>query len=192
LLWTIPILVILTAPGMIVQVSSWIAGPSRGLMVTAENGDLPPIFQKMNKNHMPVNIMIFQGIIVSLLSFVFLFMPSVSSSFWILTALAAIIYLTVYIIMFATGIKLRHSQPHIERPYKVPGGKYGMHIFASIGILACISAIILGFFPPSQIPTGNLFLYELFLVGGTAIILVFPFIIYHLRRPSWKKKIDLG
>lgn len=192
LLWIIPILVILTAPGMIVQISSWIAGPSRGLLVTAENGDLPPFFQKMNKNHMPVNIMIFQGIIVSLLSFVFLFMPSVSSSFWILTALAAIVYLTVYIIMFLTGIRLRQTQPNTPRPYKVPGGKYGMHFFAGVGIFACVSAIILGFFPPSQLPTGNMFFYEAFLIIGSLVIFTFPFIIFKLRRPSWKKKIDLG
>ena len=43
--WLLPSIVLLAAPGMIVQVSSWIAGPSRGLLVTAENGDLPPFFQ---------------------------------------------------------------------------------------------------------------------------------------------------
>ncbi len=48
--WLIPIIVFLCAPGMIVQVSSWIAGPSRGLLVTAEHGNLPPFFQKIGKN----------------------------------------------------------------------------------------------------------------------------------------------
>jgi putative glutamate/gamma-aminobutyrate antiporter len=189
--WLLPILVILTAPGMIVQVSSWIAGPSRGLLVTAKNGDLPPFFQKMNKNHMPVNIMIFQGIVVSLLSFVFLFMPSVSSSFWILTALAAIVYLVVYIIMFLTGIKLRHKYPHVHRPYSVPGGIVGMYIFGIIGIIACVAAIILGFIPPSQLPTGNLFFYEAFLGIGSVGILIFPFLIYALRKPHWKKEVEM-
>lgn len=189
--WVIPILVILTAPGMIVQVSSWIAGPSRGLLVTAENGDLPPIFQKMNKNNMPVNIMLFQGVVVTLLACVFLFMPSVSSSFWILTDLAALIYLTVYIIMFLTGIKLRITHPNTPRPYEVPGKKWGMFILSGVGIIACFSAIVLGFFPPSQLPTGNLMFYESFLIIGSIVILVFPFIIFALRRPSWKKKIEV-
>ncbi|MCL5794933.1 MAG: amino acid permease [Patescibacteria group bacterium] len=190
MLWAIPIIAILAAPGMIVQVSTWIAGPSRGLLATAQNGDLPPLFQYMNKNHMPTHIMIFQGIIVSIISLVFLFMPSVSSSFWILTDLAALLYLSVYIIMFLAAIKLRYSEPNTLRPYKVPGGNAGMWIFAGLGILACLSAIILGFIPPAQLPSGNLMFYELFLSIGFIALMSFPFIIFRLRKPSWKKKIE--
>jgi len=187
--WAIPIIVILTAPGMIVQVSSWIAGPSRGLLATAQNGDLPPFFQKMNKNNMPVNIMIIQGIVVSLISVIFLFMPSVSSSFWILTDLAALLYLTVYIIMFFAALKLRYTEPNTPRPFKVPGGNAGMWIFAGLGIIACIAAIILGFIPPSQLDTGGIVFYESFLLIGYIVIVSIPFIIFSYRRPSWKKKI---
>jgi len=190
LAWMVPIIVILAAPGMIVQVSSWIAGPSRGLLATARNGDLPPYLQYMNKHNMPIHIMVFQGIVVSIISVIFLFMPSVSSSFWILTDLAALLYLTVYIIMFAAAIKLRYSEPQTSRPYKVPGGMVGMWFFAGLGILACAAAIILGLFPPSQIPTGNLFFYEAFLIIGFLVIVTIPFILFKFRRASWKKNID--
>ena len=189
--WMIPIIVLLCAPGMIVQVSSWIAGPSRGLLVTAEHGNLPPFFHKINKNNMPVHIMLFQGVVVTLISFVFLLMPSVSSSFWILTDLAAIIYLIFYIIMFLAALKLRISQPNIKRPYMVPGGKWGIWFFSIMGIVACASAIVLGFIPPMQLSTGGLLFYELFLGIGVIVIVAFPFILFHLRQPSWKKKIVL-
>jgi len=191
LLWMIPIIVLLSAPGMIVQVSSWIAGPSRGLLVTAQNGDLPPFFQKMNKNNMPVNIMLFQGCVVSVISLVFLFMPSVNSSFWILTDLAALVYLLVYIIMFAAAIKLRMSYPDIKRPYQVPGGKWGVWGFGMLGIFACLSAFVLGFIPPAQLPSGNILFYELFLGIGVFAMVAFPFILFHVRRPSWKKHIPV-
>lgn len=185
--WAIPVIVILAAPGMIVQVSSWIAGPSRGLLATAENGDLPPVFQKVNKNDMPVNIMIFQGIVVSVISCIFLFMPSVSSSFWILTDLAALLYLTVYIIMFLAVIKLRKTQPNTPRPFKIPGNTIGLWFFVILGIIACILAFVLGFVPPSQIDTGGLFFYEAFLSIGFLVLFSFPFILYHFKKPSWKK-----
>ncbi len=191
LTWLLPIIVLLAAPGTIVQVSSWIAGPSRGLLVTAENGDLPPFFQKLNKNNMPINIMIFQGIVVSLISLIFLFSPSVSSSFWILTDLAALIYLTFYILMFLTAIKLRKSRPDVPRPYKIPGGTFGLYFFTGVGIVACLFAIVLGFFPPSQIPMDNIYVYEGFLIGGLALTIAVPFIVYHFRKPSWKKKIEV-
>ena len=192
LTWAIPVIVVLAAPGMIVQVSSWIAGPSRGLLATAENGDLPPFFQHLNKNNMPTHIMLVQGIVVSLISVVFLFMPSVSSSFWILTDLAALIYLSVYLIMFFAALKLRYSEPNTPRPYQVPGGTAGMWFFAGVGIFACMAAIILGFIPPSQLETGNLFFYEAFLGSGLAIAISIPFIIYHFKKASWKKKIEIA
>lgn len=191
MMWLIPIIALLAAPGMIVQVSSWIAGPSRGLLVTAKNGDLPPFLQKMNKNGMPINIMIVQGVIVSMIAVVFLFMPSVSSSFWILTDLAALLYLTVYIIMFMAAIKLRKTRPNVPRPYKVPGGKHGLKIFAWIGTTACVFAMVLGFFPPSALDTGNLLTYELFLGLGLVVMLCLPLIVWHFRKSSWKKEISV-
>ncbi|MFA6295925.1 MAG: amino acid permease [Patescibacteria group bacterium] len=189
--WLVPIIALLAAPGMVVQVSSWIVGPSRGLLVTAQNGDLPPFFQKMNKNKMPVHIMIVQGILVSIIACVFMLMPSVSSSFWILTALAAILYLTVYIIMFAAAIKLKYSQPNTKRAYEVPGGKIGMWIIAGIGSLACLSAIFFGFFPPSQISTGSVGRYVGLLVIGYIVLGFIPFIVYAFRKKSWKKTIKI-
>jgi len=189
--WLVPVIALLAAPGMIVQVSSWIAGPSRGILVTAQHGDLPPFFHKMNKNNMPINIMIVQGILVSVISLVFVLMPSVSSSFWILTALAAILYLTVYTIMFAAAIKLKYSKPNVARPYAVPGGKIGMWIVAGIGILACVTAIFFGFFPPSQLATGGIGQYEGFLILGYIILGSIPFVIYAFRKKSWKKKIKI-
>lgn len=192
LAWAIPVIVVLAAPGMIVQVSSWIAGPSRGLLATAKDGSLPPLFQKINQNDMPINIMLIQGIIVTLLAFVFLFAPSVNNSFWILTDLAAILYLSVYIIMFLTVLKLRYSQPTTPRPFKIPWGQFGLWFFVLIGIFACLAAIILGLFPPAQLQTMKIFYYDATLILGTIIIFLIPFIIHSFRRPKWKKEIDIS
>ncbi|MFC1721854.1 amino acid permease [Patescibacteria group bacterium] len=192
LLWLLPVIVLLAAPGMIVQVSSWIAGPSRGLLVTAKNGDLPPFLQKINKHGMPINIMLVQGVLVTVIALVFLVSPSVSSSFWILTALAALLYLTVYLIMFAAAIKLRKSRPDVPRPYKVPGGKYGMWIFAGIGIVACVFAMAFGLFPPHGLKTGSTFGYILFLIIGFIVMFGIPLVIWHFRKPSWKPKVKFS
>ncbi len=135
--------------------------------------------------------MIVRGIVVTFIFLIFLFMPSVSSSFWILTDLAALVYLTVYLIMFSAAIKLRHSEPNTPRPYKVPGGKTGMWFFAGLGIFACLAAMTLGLVPPpAQLPTGSLLFYESFLIIGFLVILFIPFIIFRLRKPSWKKNVE--
>lgn len=172
--------------GALGAMSTWIIGPSRGLLATSENGDLPPIFQKTNKQGMPIAILISQGIIVTILSSVFLFMPSVNSSYWILSALASILYLLMYALMLIAAIALRHKYPHIERVYKVPGGTKGLLAICFLGLTGTTIGFFLGFLPPSQLDTGSLIHFEAFLIGGTAIFCIIPMIIYSLRKPHWK------
>jgi len=119
---------------------------------------------------------------------VFLFMPTVSSSYWILTALTIQLYLIMYILMFAAAIKLRYSKPEVNRAYRIPGKNFGMWLVAGIGISGALFAIIIGFFPPSQLPTGNLFFFEAFLGLGITIMCAAPLLIYQFRRPQWVQK----
>ena len=185
--WLTPIIAVLIAIGAIASVSTWIVGPTKGLSATAQNGDLPPFVQGTNRNGMPVNIMLIQGVFVSMIALVILLMPTVSSSFWIMTALSAQLYLIMYILMFIAAIRLRYTQPDVPRPYKIPGGNAGMWIVAGLGCLSSIFAILMGFLPPAAIKTtGALIGYEAFLMGGCIIFSAIPLIIYALRKPNWK------
>ncbi|HSX37295.1 MAG TPA: amino acid permease [Chlamydiales bacterium] len=186
--WATPLIAIVSLIGALGMMSTWIVGPSRGLLGTAEHGDLPPLFQKINKKGMPVNILIAQAVIVSALSFVFLFMPTVNSSYWALVALASILYQILYILMFIAAIKLRKRHPKLERPYKVPFGAIGMWTFSLFGIFGSFFGFFFGFFPPSQFATGKLVLYELFLIGTTILFCGLPLCIFAQRKPSWHKK----
>lgn len=187
--WFAPIIAVLIALGSIGELCAWIIGPCKGLFITAEEGLLPPFFQKLNKNKVPVNILIVQGIITTLLSLVFLLMPTVNSSYWLLSALSILLYLMMYIFLFAAGIRLRYSQPNVSRSYKIPGKNIGMWLVAGMGILGALFAITLSFFPPSQFKTGSLFFYETFLIGGTVIMCIVPLLIYQFRKPEWLKKV---
>lgn len=186
--WLAPIFGIMVAFGVFAQVSSWIAGPPRGVCETARNGDLPPFFQKLNKNEMPTNMLIFQGIIVTVFALVFVMMPNISSAFLIMSTLTAQTYLLMYILMFLSAIKLRYSQPNTPRPYKIPGGHFGMWLVAGLGFLASVIVFALGLFPPSQIPVGSPWTYEAIIVGSIVIMCLPPFIIYMFKKPSWKAK----
>ena len=190
--WLIPIFAILIVFGAIGQVGAWIVGPSKGMLETAKEGTLPPFLQKTNKEGVATHVMIVQGLVVTALSMVFLFMPDVNSSFWILTALTAQLYLIMYVFMLAAAIKLKYSKPKVRRPYTVPGGKLGMWICAGVGGLAAIAAIFIGFVPPSQLGSGNILAYELFLFGGIAILGGAPLLIYQLRKPGWMPKGTKG
>jgi glutamate:GABA antiporter len=184
----LPVLGFLAAFGAIGGVTAWIAGPSKGLLATARNGDLPPILQKVNKNGVQTHILWIQGAIVTAISLVFLLMPNVSSAFFLLTALTALLYLIMYVMLYASAIKLKFTQPNVHRSYKVPGGKIGMCIVAGLGMVAVFFAIVVGFFPPSMLKIGSPLFYVLFLVGGVIIFVSAPLIIHSFRKPSWANK----
>ncbi len=186
--WILPIIGILLIIGAAAEVNAWIIGPVKGLYATSIHGNLPPIFQKVNKHGTPTNLLFFQALIVTVTSCVILFMPTISSSYWILSALSAQTYLVMYVLMFISAIRLRYSRPHVPRVYRVPFHYPGMWIVGSMGILASLFAITIAFIPPTQIPIGNPVFYESFLLVGFFVMLGIPLWIYQLRKPEWVKK----
>ncbi len=185
--WAVPIIAAVMTFGALGMMSTWIVGPSRGLYATAEDGDLPPFFHKTNKHGMPTNILITQAVIVTAISLVFLFMPSVNSSYWILVALAAVLYMVMYVLMFITALRLRYKKPNVARAFEVPGGNFGIWFVCLLGMFGASSGFVLGLLPPSQLDTGKLIFFEACLIGGTLLFCILPFIIFAMRKPHWKK-----
>jgi putative glutamate/gamma-aminobutyrate antiporter len=185
--WALPFVALLMTIGSLGMISTWTVGPSKGLMATARHGELPPFLQKMNKKDMPVSILTIQAIIVSILSSVFLLMPTVSSSYYILFYLTSELYLIMYIMMFISGIVLKYKYPEVKRSFSVPGGKIGMIITASMGVLSSLFAMCTGFYPPLEIQAKHIVFFECFIIGGIVVFCVIPLIIHKMRKPSWHK-----
>jgi len=168
-------------------------GPSKGVLEVAKEGYLPAFMHKENKHGMPVGTLIVQASISSVLSIAVLIMPTVSSAFWIMSALAAQLYLVMYIFMFAAAIKLRHSQPDVERPYKIPGGKIGMWIVAGAAFLTSIFVICFGFIPTDSVRKegiGAVIAYIAFLSIGVGLFVTIPQLFY--RRAVKKNLVKAG
>ena len=175
--WLSNVMGLLVAFGALAGVMSWISGPSRGLLWTAKDGALPCFLQKTNKNGVQINILIIQGCIVTLLSSLYIVMDDVSVAFFLLSALTVGLYLIMYMMMYAAGIRLRYTQPKLIRSYRVPGGNTGMWLIGGVGFLAVLFSFIVTFFPPSQLPVGSPATYTWLVVTGTAVFLAIPFII---------------
>ena len=175
--WLSNVMGLLVAFGALAGVMSWISGPSRGLLWTAQEGVLPCFLQKTNKNGVQVNILVIQGCIVTLLSSLYIVMDDVSVAFFLLSALTVGLYLVMYMMMYAAGIRLRYTQPGLTRSYRVPGGNAGMWAVGGIGFLAVLFSFIVTFFPPSQLPVGSPATYTWLVVVGTLVFLSMPFII---------------
>ena len=185
--WLVPVIALLVAVGAIGQISTWILGPIKGLQISAQSGDLPPILQKVNKNRIPKNLLILQASLVSLFGVMFALVPGVNSAYWMLLALTILVYFVMYILMFSAGIRLRYTRPEVERAYKIPGGsKAGMCFVGGVGLVAAVFTMFVGFFPPAQVPVGNTMQYVATLAVGLIIIVLIPLIIYHFKKSSWQ------
>jgi amino acid transporter len=162
-------------------VVTWIAGPSKGLLLAGETGVLPPLLQRRNPVGAQVGTFVLQAIIVTVLAALFVVIPDVSASFFTLVDMAAALYLIMYVLMFASAIVLRQKKPDVARSYRVPA----MTFVAGVGFVASLAAFPLGFVPPaglSGIPTS---IYPYVLAAVILILGAPPLIFYALRKPSW-------
>lgn len=184
--WLLPIIGLLASFGAIAGVMAWwVTGPSKGLLATAKNGEIPPFLAHVNKKGIQIHILLIQGIIVSILTSLYLIMDNVSVAFFLLSAMTITLYLVMYFLLFLAGIKLRYSKPDIKRPYKIPGGNFGMWIVAGIGIIAVVFAFIVGFFPPTELKITTPILYVSFVIIGFLVFSGSAIIIHALKKPQW-------
>ncbi|MCL9683733.1 APC family permease [Legionella maioricensis] len=172
--WMTSVIAVLIIVGGISGVSAWIIGPTKGLLVSARDGSLPARFTRVNKYGAPVTILVTQAIIFSFLSSIFILLDSINAAYWMLSDLSAQMALMVYVIMFAAAIKLRYSKPEQPRGYTIPGGNIVMWLVSGTGIVCCLTAMFVGFIPPTQIPIGNIFFFESFLIGGLTLFVLIP------------------
>lgn len=176
--WFGHVVALMVAVGVLGQVTMIIAGPSRGLFEVGRKGYLPGWLQVVNRKGVQRNILLLQGVIVTLMAIMLVCLPSVQAAFQILGQLAAILYLLMYILMFAAVITLRYTQPDTPRPYCIPGGRIGLWLVAGVGLTAALLAFVLNFIPPDQIPVGSPALYVLLLLAGTGGFIALPLLLY--------------
>ena len=184
--WLSPIIAVALAFGVLAGVLTWVAGPSKGIFAVGKAGYMPPFFQKTNKLGVQKNILFVQGIAVTVLSLLFVVMPSVQSFYQILSQLTVILYLIMYLLMFSGAIALRYKMKKLNRPFRI--GKSGnglMWFVGGLGFCGSLLAFILSFIPPSQISTGSNTVWFSVLIIGAIIVVVAPFIIYAAKKPSW-------
>ena len=126
------------------------------------------------------------GVLTWLLALLFVVMPSVQSFYQILSQLTVLLYLIMYMLMFSAAIVLRYKMKDTPRPFRL-GKKNGlMWLLGCLGFCGALLAFVLSFVPPSQIATGSNTVWFSVLVIGCVVVVGAPFVIYALRKPSWR------
>lgn len=183
LTWVLPLIALTLVIGGMGSVSNWIIAPTRGLLLAAQDGYLPRHFGYENRFAAPKVLLIYQALIVTAVSMIFLLLPSINASYWLLTALAAQLYMLMYILMFAAALKLRFRATDRRHGFQIPGGRWGIWLVAVAGMIGSTLTFIIGFIPPGNIQTGGVAFYESLLIIGLLVMSTPPIIVYqYLKR----------
>lgn len=183
--WLTPIFGIMLVTASLGGMLTWLAGPSKGLLlISRQEGYLPPYLQKLNKNGVQQNILVVQGAVTTVIALGYALIPTVSSAYWLFSVITTQVYLIMYLLMFVAAVQLRRKNPDHPRGYRAPL----LGTLCGVGFFASLSALLIGFIPPSQIASGNTGLYVLVVAGGAlGLGLLVPYLFYRLRKPSWKQ-----
>lgn len=185
--WLARILALLVGVGAISGVFAWLGSPSRGLLATAHDGELPRVLHATNLHGMPTHILLVQGLVVTVMSSLYFVIKNVSVVFFLVGAMTVALYLIAYMLMYAAGLRLRYSKPSLPRPFKVPFGLAGMWLVACVGLVGVGFSFLVAFFPPDQLTVGSPTLYVTLVVVGTVVFCGIPLLLHALRRPNWVK-----
>ena len=184
--WLIPILAILTAIGAIGEITTWTIGPVKSVYASAKTGTLPKFFQKTNKLGIPTRLLFMQAAIISLIGCGLLLLPKLNTAFWMANAMACCIYFFMYALMILACLKLRYTMPKAKRAYKIPGGWFGIWLLSIVGLATLAFGFVIAFLPPSQLHVVNTTSYLMLTIGGITTLLLIPFILFALRKSSWR------
>ena len=193
--WLVYVIAFLLAAGVLAEISSWIVGPSRALLETANEGIIPRSFAKTNKHGVSVKTVVVQGVIVTIWDAVLCGSMALAggsgSSISYLTAvgLTVVIYLVGYVLFFLAYFKLVFKGKGHARVFQIFGGTAGKCIVAGLGLILPVFTLIVSFFPPRQLDASSGTVYVITLLICWVISVAIPFVIYGLRK-HWNGGVD--
>ena len=134
---------------MVANIVSWSFGVNSVAKYCAEDGGLPKIFAKENKQQVPYMASILNGVVATVIVIVGIILGEVSESasnlFWTFFSFSLVTLLISYIPLFPAFLKLRKTD-NTERPYKVPGNGFVLNLVTWIPFILLILSVIFTLF----------------------------------------------
>lgn len=126
---------------------AWNLGLNRTIAESANNGDLPRILGKTNRNLAPLGASVVSGMISTVVIIIYGFIAKDAAElFWHTVSFSLIVQLFSNLMLFPSFIILRNKDQKTRRPFSVPGPKWlaiFLAVLAGIFVLAAILILIL-------------------------------------------------
>ncbi len=132
-------------------VIAWNLGLNRTIAESANNGDLPKILGKMNKNMAPLGASVVSGIISTVVIIAYGFIAkNAAELFWHTVSFSLIVQLFSNFMLFPAFIILRNKDKDVPRPFRVPGPGWFVTLLAVLAGIFVLAAILILIVQPGQ------------------------------------------
>ena len=134
---------------MVANIVSWSFGVNSVAKYSADDGGLPAIFSKTNKEGVPHMASILNGVVATVIVVVGVILGVVSETasnlFWTFFSLSLVTLLISYVPIFPAFLKLRKTD-NTERAYKVPGNNFVINLLTWVPFVLLILGVIFTLF----------------------------------------------
>ena len=134
---------------MVANIVSWSFGVNSVAKYSADDGGLPKIFSKTNKEGVPYMASIMNGVVATVIVILGIILGQVSETasnlFWTFFSLSLVTLLLSYTPLFLAFLKLR-KEDKTKRVYKVPGSEGFIKVFAIVPFILLVLGVIFTLF----------------------------------------------
>lgn len=172
------------AVGIVGEIASWVVGPNAGMYEAAKEGYLPKRFSIANKYGIATNVMILQGVVVSIMAALLTFGAGGDKSnvsFKTAMSLTVALYTLMYMLMFVAYLVLTNKHEDIPRIAYAAKSKLARNIIGVLGLLLSAFGFIVTFFPPADYTADQAHTYLTLLLVAFVIVFFIPFIMYRFH-----------
>jgi glutamate:GABA antiporter len=189
--------------------TTWIMGADRAQAMAALDGAAPRFLGRFSARFgTPIAVNLCSGVAATAVMVLAFAITGGNALKYFTVVLGLVISTTTisYIVIFPALIKLRRSHPHVDRPYRVPGGMPMVWIVSGLctfwAVLASIVLIYPGFgtnwfgqhgHPDSSLPAGfTRWQFEMSQIIPLAILLVIGIVFYLAGAPTRRRAVTVS
>jgi glutamate:GABA antiporter len=107
---------------------------------------LPASLTKLNPANMPVRLILWQAVGVTVILLLSGFVPTISTALNMLTLMATLAFFIPYLFLISAYIKLRLTDKSTERPFKIKNNVLA-YVVAAVGLVSVVGTIALTLIP---------------------------------------------
>ncbi len=140
----------LLAWALLTSGATWLMASARSQAVACLDGAGPRRLGTFSAQGTPARLAVLSGFVGSGVSLATFSIAGSSAERYFAVALSlsiAVIALS-YVAIFAAPVRLRHTHPDVERPFRVPGGAIGIGVCSALSLAWTIGALALLLWPP--------------------------------------------